>query len=512
MGGGILMRPVMKHCATTVAASWRALRRTGPVLVLGGVIAASAGCGRLLGEELNPTYCSAHVADQDCRRRYPDAGGPQPCTADDQCMSPTGVCDLASTMTCVQCTQGEQDACVGATPACVANQCQGCTAHAQCVASNVCLPDGTCADLGQVAYVQAGGAGTACTKAMPCGILDDGLKTNKPIVKLGTGTIADSKTTTIDGRAVTIVAEPGARLDRTGDGVILEVKSNGADVQIFDLEITGGTGVADAAVSLIANGGVPRLALTRVKVDVNQGTGILAAAGTLTVSQSTISNNLRGGISAVGGTLTVSQSTISNNPGGGISAAGGTLMVSRNMVSGNAAGGLAITDLGTIFDIENNIIAYNGVAAGPSPSINGGVVIASNTSGSKLERNTIVFNQSSGLTYRGGLSCHAPLVSATGNLIFHNSEDDGTGQTKTDATTQKNDVGSCQYGNTLAIATDAGNLGFKSPLIAPFDFHLTSASPPTIVDAGGACSGIDVDGEARPIGAACDLGADEYHP
>src|SRR5512146_3011041 len=122
------MRPVMNHRGTTVAASWRVFRPTGPALVLGGVIAASAGCGRLLGEELNPTYCRAHVGDLDCRRQYPDAGsgGRQACTADDQCMSPTIVCDLGGTMTCVQCTQDEHDACVGATPACVANQCRGC--------------------------------------------------------------------------------------------------------------------------------------------------------------------------------------------------------------------------------------------------------------------------------------------------------------------------------------------------------------------------------------------------
>jgi hypothetical protein len=140
------------------------------------------------------------------------------------------------------------------------------------------------------------------------------------------------------------------------------------------------------------------------------------------------------------------------------------------------------------------------------------VVLASSLPESILERNTIAFNQSSGVAFRGGISCNAPLVAAAGNLIFHNTEGDGAGGTKTDATTQKNDVSSCQYGNTLAIPTDAGNLGFKSPVIAPLDFHLTSASPPTIVDAGGTCSGIDLDGDARPIGAACDLGADEYHP
>jgi len=73
--------------------------------------------------------------------------------------------------------------------------------------------------------LRPGGAGTGCSKAIPCGLLEDGLKTNKPIIKFGAGTVADSKTTTIDAKAVTIVAEPGARLDRTGDGVILQIQS-----------------------------------------------------------------------------------------------------------------------------------------------------------------------------------------------------------------------------------------------------------------------------------------------
>jgi hypothetical protein len=479
------MRPGAKRRGTLAAA----VHRTGSAIAVAGLV-AGAGCDYVLGGQLNPAYCIAHPSDQDCRRQYPDAGsgGAQACTADEQCMSPTGVCDLGATMVCVQCTQSEHDACVGAMPACVANLCHGCTAHAQCPASNVCLPDGSCADAGQVAYVQAGGAGTVCSKALPCGILDDGLKTNKSIVKIGAGTIADSKTTTIDGRSVTIVAEPGARLDRSNDGVILEVKTTGADVQIYDLEIVGGTGLADEAV--LINGGAPALTLTRVKVDVNQGTGILVLSGTLTVSQSTISNNSGGGISISSGTLAMSQST----------------------VSGNAGGGISVTGVGTRFEIVNNLVVYNGVATGPGPTQNGGVVVISNTSGSKLERNTIAFNQSSGLTFRGGLSCNSPMVMAAGNLLFHNSEGDGSGGTKTDAMTQKNDMGSCQYGNTLAVPTDAGNLGFKSPIVAPFDFHLTRSSPPTIVDAGGTCSGIDIDGEARPVGAACDLGADEYHP
>jgi hypothetical protein len=228
--------------------------------------------------------------------------------------------------------------------------------------------------------------------------------------------------------------------------------------------------------------------LTRVTIDHNQGVGISATGGTLTISASTLSGNTGGGISATGGTLTISASTLSGNTGGGISVSGAN----------------------TNYDIENNIIDHNGTDQ-PSGQV-GGVAIISNTNGSKFVRNTVAFNRSNGNTFRGGVSCNAPLVSAPGNLLFHNSESDGAGGIKTDTMTQLNSIGGCQYDNTLAVPMDAENLGFKSPLVIPFDFHLTAASPASVVDAAGSCSGTDFDGEPRPIGSACDLGADEYHP
>jgi hypothetical protein len=164
-----------------------------------------------------------------------------------------------------------------------------------------------------------------------------------------------------------------------------------------------------------------------------------------------------------------------------------------------------------VFSITDNFIVSNGLALGAAASLNGGVVATSNTPGSKLERNTVAFNQSTGQAFQGGVFCSAALVAASGNLIYHNSEADGVGTVlKTNLATQRNTIGStCLYGNTLAVDTVAGDLGFAS-VVPPSDFHLTAASPASVVNAGGACTGIDVDGETRPSGAACDLGADEY--
>jgi hypothetical protein len=377
-----------------------------------------------------------------------------------------------------------------------------------------------------VAYVRAGETGKMCTQAAPCGTIDDALKVNKLYVKMESGTVADNKITSIDGKTVTIFAEHDASLGRTGPGVILEIRNN-ADVTIYDLKITGATGaVTDSAISIL-NGGAPRLSLTRVTVDGNQGVGISATAGTLTISQSTIQGNAGSGILASGGTLMVSQTTISDNTGGGISASGGTLMVSQTTISLNAGGGISTTG-GTLsvsrsnitanpkggisvgaggasFDITNNFITYNGTAGGLGASQVGGASLLPNTAGSRFERNTVALNQSDGSIFSGGVTCTGLMVSALGNIAYGNIE----GASTTDLTQLR---GACQFGNTLARGAIAGDLGFKSPRAGTFDFHLTPASPALVVDAAGACTGLDFDGDTRPSGAACDLGADELTP
>ena len=168
-----------------------------------------------------------------------------------------------------------------------------------------------------------------------------------------------------------------------------------------------------------------------------------------------------------------------------------------------------MTAVDSTVDISDSFIVYNGTAIGQQ-SVIGGVALAPNTPGSRFERNTVAFNQSKSGRFRGGVSCDGAMVVARGNIVYHNMEFDGAGGIKNDATTQND--GDCQFGNSLLLAADPGNLGFAAPISMPYDFHLTGASPSTVVDAAGACNGIDFDGDVRPINAACDLGADEFHP
>lgn len=447
--------------------SWRPPMALPPCLIVVLVLSATA-CSIFDIHIPNPQSCELpeNAGNPPCTDAGIDGAGLdgfEGCKRNEDCAGPTGVCDLGRTMTCVQCTTTDNP-CAREMPICMADQCHKCTSHMQCTLSNVCLPDGSCADpvQAQVAYVRAGGTGNMCTQTSPCGTLEDGLKTNKPYVKVEIGTVADSKTTTIDGKTVTILADPGARLDRTTDGLILEVKNNGADVNIFDLEITGGSGVTtDAAIS-VPSGGAPKLTLTRVTVDGNQGVGISVSAGTLMVSQST--------------------------------------------VRGNAGGGLSIS--GAQFDITNSFIVQNGSAV----SLVGGLDFAQIPSSGthRFDFNTVARNVGTDAV-NTGVNCGtvAAAVTFNNNIIYANAVT-GIGKQLGGSPmcfASYSDVGPDPAPGTTNINADPL---FAS--VAQSDFHLMGTSPAKDVADPAATLSEDVDGDSRPQGARRDMGADEVRP
>jgi hypothetical protein len=476
------------------------LRNYTVITVIALTAALTASC-----ERTHPNYCptardhncleldadvSCH-SDQDCTGRdntpVCDVQGSQLCVQCTTsklaaCTGTTRVC--ATGNVCVQCTTSESAACTGTSPVCgTDNACHGCSAHAQC-GSSVCLPDGSCASDTNVAYVSAPPVGTdgACSKSAPCKTLDAALQQGRAYVKMATGLVKDMKTTTIDSQSVTILADTGAQLDRDGDGPVLVVTGAAAVVQIYDLEITGASGASGAdGIQLTANGGNPSLTLTRTTIDGNQGNGI----------------------TATGGVLTVIQSSIANNQAAGVTISGGTFSLSRSVVSANQGGGVSMTGSGTPFTIKNNFIYRNGNSLTASF---GGLSLLP-TGASSLEFNTIVDNQAKVAgTSAGGVFCDDPGFTAAHNLIFRNTGG-ASGNVQT--------VGVCTYGDSFNMpgTSNVDNApGFAHPNALPFDYHLTATSPTTIVDAAGACTGVDFDGDTRPIGAACDLGADERKP
>ncbi len=466
--------------------------RASSVVVL--IVAITASC-----ERTHPNYC-ATATHHNCLELDADVS----CHADQDCSGTTPVCDLQGSRVCVQCTTSKPSACMGVTPVCGAdNACHGCTAHAQC-GSSVCSPDGSCASEASVAYVAPGGTDGTCTKSSPCKTLDAALKQSRAIVKMAAGLVKDTKATTIDGQAVTIVADAGAQLDRDGDGPVLVVTGAGAVVQIYDLEITGASGAAGAdGIQLTANGGTPSLALTRVTVDKNQGNGVAATGGILSLTHATLDGNQGNGIAVAGGMLTISQSSITSSQAAGVTISAGTLSLSRSVISANQGGGIVMTGSGTLFTINNNFIYRNGNNLTASA---GGLSLIP-SSGSHLEFNTIVDNQAKVAgTSAGGVFCDEPGFAAAHNLIFRNAGGT-TGNVQT--------VGVCSYGDSINMpgASNVDNApGFAHPNALPFDYHLTATSPRSIIDAAGPCTGVDFDGDTRPVGGGCDLGADERNP
>jgi hypothetical protein len=420
------------------------------------------------------------------------------------------VCDVAGSMTCVECIAPDQtSACGATTPVCgLEHVCRACGAHAECADSNACLPDGACATVDLVAYVRQDGSGTVCTKEQPCGTLNDGIQTGKPFVKVEVGTVTDSQIAEIDGRPLIILADPGAKLTRGNGGVILDIRNN-ADVRIYDLEITGGTGIAAITYS-VPNGGTPKLALTRVTVDGNQGLGISSSAGgMLIVSQSRIANNTGGGVAmSAGGVMTVSQSTFSKNDGGGVVvSAGGLLSISQSTFSSNAGGGIRISD--SQFDITNSFIAGNGSLVSVFGGVRVDATAVMSTGVHRIDFNTIANNLGpAGIDL--GIACGTVLTPLTfsNNIIYGNATSAGGRQisASVNCATSYSDIGpdpAAGNGNINAdpmfVDATQGNL------------HLRVSSPAEDAADPSATLGNDFDGDARPAphGGRSDMGADE---
>ncbi len=408
------------------------------------------------------TYCAKHGADDPDSCPPIDAPGTSSCKSDTDCASSpsTLVCNT-DTEVCVECVTGtaKDDACVDDEPFCgVDNTCRACESHAECP-SEACLPDGRCGTDANVAYVAQSGMGTTCTYNAPCAKIADALAVapRRDYIKIS-GTI--DETVVISNRNVTLLAAPDAQLVHAG-GTLLQVAGT-SNVTVFDLQIGAATTVAAIGVDL-ANGLVGTVSLQRVRV-VN------------TSSYAVVAN---------GGTLELERSRIIANPGGGV----------------------VVRYTATDFRVRNNFIVFNGRASGPGPSAYGGVLLEKDSATSTFVFNTIAYNQSTGMLSAAGVECLGPLLPAGGNLIYANREGDNL------ANLAAQYDGSCDLDNSFVAAS--GDLGFEGPMTSMFDPHLTTASPTTVRDAGGDCGSrvlVDIDGDARPAGGPCDLGADELAP
>jgi hypothetical protein len=426
--------------------------------------ASIALCGLLASGcmKTSEKYCAMHEDPVHCPA--PDAPVGNTCEASTDCAAPTPVCDTAGSKTCVACLTNADCTTQATAPVCSAmHTCGGCRVHTDCP-SEACMPDGSCAAMSDVAYVDTvtGSGGGVCARSNPCGKVSQGVASLKSVIKL---TGANDEGVRIDDRTATVTLLGGTKAQLLrNNGLILDVQGS-TNLVVVDVIIGSDTDTFTTGVSLAA-----------------------ASTGSIELRRVRVQHNSSGGVRVQDGTVRIFDSTIYANLGGGVS--------------------VGPTALGYV--IRNNFIVGNGKSNGvaPGPSLTGGALLEPEAGGT-FEYNTVALNSSSG-SRRPGVQCEGPNNAAANNIVVGNSD----ALNGTNDTNQINTTMACAFGNTYKAGSGVP-LMFVSYAGDPPDFHLTAASPATVLDAAGDCAATvptDFDREARPYNGACDLGADEYHP
>jgi len=309
-----------------------------------------------------------------------------------------------------------------------------------------------------------------------------------PTVFAGASTITLALGQLDIGAAVTITGPAAAlTVDAGGLSRVLNVDVpalSGQKVSVSNMTLTGGNSGA-------ANGGGinnndEALALTNVTVQNSTttvdggGISITSATGSLTLTNSLVTNNTGTGLYSNGGginvssasAVTISSSTVSNNSagedGGGIYFfSGGTLTMTNSTVSGNksntntaGAGGGGIYLFSTVATIVQSTVSGNSTDSGGKASNGGGVVAQS---ASKLTVNNSTFGFNSATTKGGGIHNNGSATITLNSTIVSQN----TAPTGADVNGAVNADFSLLSSSAGATITGASNVLDLSALLGP---------------------------------------------
>jgi hypothetical protein len=201
--------------------------------------------------------------------------------------------------------------------------------------------------------------------------------------------------------------------------------------------------------------GTRKLRVVDVEVRQNGGTGIQGQACSFVGSRSTFANNAINGLALTDGSGTID----------------GCYSVS------NGSDGFSL-DLG-VYELRNSIAARN-VGSG---------IIVNPTPGTTVEFCTSVDNTG------GAIDCLSAGYSFPNNVLARNGSNSSQ----------------CTFPSSI-ISNGIAGINFKSPDVAPYDYHITAGSIAIDGAVTASTNDHDFDGNSRPQGAGKDIGADEFKP
>jgi hypothetical protein len=363
---------------------------------------------------------------------------------------------------CVEC--GQASDCPANAPICANAMCRACTLDADCP-SEACGADGTCVAVGDIAYVDPGGADTAdCSQATPCSLVH-GVSIGRTYTVLAPGSYEASQTLGISGTRWFIgVGALKPSITRTSAGPIITV-GVASDLHFSNLQLTGATNTNSTSFDGVgiecANDMNPRsLELDDVVVTANAATGVDGNTCSVTANRSAFTHN--GGLMVNGGAglyvrdhpVTIDRCEFSRNSGDGFLYDGTVALITNSFFTGNLGTGVSLSSGDVGGHIQFCTVASNGMV---------------------------------------GVYSEQQPVDISNDLIANN---DTAGIQCTS--------GSCPSMGSIVLGSDISTAHFKSLL----DWHITAGSV-AIDAASGSTNDHDFDGDVRPLGNGRDVGADE---